>query len=168
MFLLPEPVPCSGQVQSWQGYGFFVPDAGVGNLTTRIFAAVFRRIESRYMLVGVQRIEVPVPEFNVNGTFFNETAAGSTGTGIISVQCGDRIVAGFDDACDSGAGTCPLIVATVTMNNDTSNATVDHTPFVFSDTFAMDAFTSRTDVRIHMQATIVQQGADHDLYVHVI
>ena len=157
MFLLPESVSCSGRIQSWQGFGFFVPDARVGNLTTRIFGAVFRPIESRYILVGLQIIEVPLPEFEVNGTFFNETAAG----GFISVQCGDRIVVGFDNTCDSVAGTCPLIAAT--MNNDTTNAAIEYTPFVFSDTFEMDAFTSRTDVIIHMQATIVQQGAGHGL-----
>ena len=163
VFLLPDPVPCSGQVQSWQGYGFFVPDDRVRNLTTRIFAAVFRPDDSEYKLVGVQRIEVPLPEFEVNGTFFNETAAGSDGSGIISVECGDRIVAGFDGECTNDPGTCPLIV--VTTNHETTNATVDYTPFVLSTTFAMDMFTNRTDARIHMQATIVQQGAGHDLHV---
>ena len=53
VFLLPDPVPCSGQVQSWQGYGFFVPDDRVRNLTTRIFAAVFRPDDSEYKLVGM-------------------------------------------------------------------------------------------------------------------
>ena len=156
MFLLPDPVPCSGRVQSWQGYGFFAPEALEGNLTTRIFAAVFRRIESVYTLVGVQRIEIPLPPFEVNGTAFNETAAGSTG--VISVECGDRIVAGFDSACSStNPRTCPLIAA-VTTSNETINAAVDYTPFVVSDRFEVDSFTSRRDVRILLQATIVQQG----------
>ena len=107
--------------------------------------------------------EVPLPEFEVNGTFFNATVADSVGSGIISVECGDRIVAGFDSECTNDPGTCPLIV--VTTNHETTNAAVDYTQFVLSTTFALDVFTSRTDVRIHMTATIVQQGAGHDLHV---
>ena len=80
LFLIPDPVPCNGYVQSWQGHVF--------SPTTNAFdicISVLRPAGEVYGRVGSQQITI-----GQNSTNFTVTA-----NSIINVEYGDRIAIDF-------------------------------------------------------------------------
>ena len=144
IFILPDPVPCNGTLEAWEGCAFFSNLEMSPDIFT-MFATVFRPTGNSYERIDFLRIDRMQAS--------NDTTACFTETDKIKVQVGDRIGAAVWPNCRNSSmlRACPLIPIVV---DSKSSDTVSYLRFTGASNISQSSFTATTGVRIHLSAHI--------------
>ena len=143
IFILPDPVPCNGTLEAWEGCAFF-SNLEVSPDIFTMFATVFRPMDNSYERIDFLRINRMQASSDV--ICFTESDK-------IKVQVGDRIAATVWPNCRNSnmQRACPLNPIVVDSG---SSDTVSYLTFTSASNIPQSSFTATTGVRIHLSAHI--------------
>ena len=141
IFILPDPVPCNGTLEAWEGCAFFSNLEMSPDIFT-MFATVLRPTGNSYERIDFLRIDRPQAS--------NDATVCFTVSDEIKVQVGDRIAAAVRPNCNM-LRECPLIPFVV---DSKSSDTVSYLTFTGATNIPQSSFTATTGVRIHLSAHI--------------
>ena len=146
IFILPDPVPCNGTLDAWEGCAFFSNLEMSPDIFT-MFAAVLRPMDNSYERIDFLRIN----RMQASG----DTMACFNKTDKVKVQVGDRIAAVVWPNCRNSNNNmlraCPLNPIVV---DSESSDTVSYLTFTSVSSIPQSSFTATTGVRIHLSAHI--------------
>ena len=144
IFILPDPVPCNGTLEVWEGCAFFSNLEMSPDIFT-MFATVLRPTGNSYERIDFLRIDRMQASSDV--ICFTKPDK-------IKVQVGDRIAAAARPNCRNNNNMlreCPLIPFVV---DSESSDTVSYLTFTGATNIPQSSFTATTGVRIHLSAHI--------------
>ena len=145
IFILPDPVPCNGTLEAWEGCAFF-SNLEVSPDIFTMFATVLRPMDNNYERIDFLRI---------NRVQASSDVICFTVSDKIKVQVGDRIAAAVRPNCRNNNNNmlraCPLNPIVV---DSESSDTVSYLTFTSATNIPQSSFTATTGVRIHLSARI--------------